>query len=59
MARSALTLALLAAAFLTGCADCDSCKQVPGWDGRYATHDRGALNRENRSGLPSTPYVPR
>jgi len=61
MTRTALLLglALLAVAILTGCADCDSCNQIPGWDGRYATHDRGSNNYEGRSGLPSTPYVPR
>jgi hypothetical protein len=26
-------------------------KSIPGWDGRYATHDAGSLNRENRRGL--------
>jgi hypothetical protein len=51
-------LALLTVIIVTGCA-CESCKSIPGWDGRYATHDRGSLNREGRSGLPSTPYVPR
>jgi len=37
-----------------------ACKDFPGADGRYATHDRGALNRgpANR-GLPVTPYEPR
>ncbi len=38
---SAITILILA-----GCANCDSCRQMPGWDGRYATHDKGALNRE-------------
>ena len=35
-----------------------ACANVPGSDGRYATHDRGAGNREDRRGLPATPYVP-
>ncbi|SJZ38045.1 hypothetical protein SAMN02745126_00760 [Enhydrobacter aerosaccus] len=47
---------LLAVLLVGGCAQCDSCKDIPGWDGRYATHDRGALNRENHGGLPVTPY---
>src|SRR6185437_13987074 len=51
--RIAVALALLGMAFLTGCAD------VPGSDGRYATHDHGANNREGGRGLPATPYVPR
>jgi hypothetical protein len=36
-----------------------ACKDFPGADGRYATHDRGDLNRgpANR-GLPVTPYNP-
>ena len=42
-----LALALFVVA---GCANCQSCKQIPGWAGRYATHDRGALNRENHPG---------
>ncbi len=58
MKRNAVALTLLAIAILMGCADCESCKQIPGWDGRYATHDRGANNREDRHGLPVTPYVP-
>ncbi|WIM10738.1 MAG: hypothetical protein OJF58_001694 [Enhydrobacter sp.] len=49
---------VLALFVVAGCANCQSCKQIPGWDGRYATHDRGALNRENHPGLPITPYVP-
>jgi hypothetical protein len=36
---AALLLLLLAALGLAGC------KDAPGADGRYATHDRGALNR--------------
>jgi hypothetical protein len=52
-------LALLTVIIVTGCAWCESCKNIPGWDGRYATHDRGSLNREGRSGLPPTPYGPR
>jgi hypothetical protein len=59
MRRTAAALTLFAIAILMGCADCESCKQIPGWDGRYATHDGGSLNRENRGGLPPTPYVPR
>ena len=38
---------------------CTSCKDFPGADGRYATHDRGASNREGGHGLPVTPYQPR
>ncbi len=53
-----LMVTLLTIVIVTGCAQCESCKSIPGWDGRYATHDRGSLNRESRSGLPSTPYVP-
>lgn len=34
------------------------CKDMPGWDGRYAVDDHGNGNRENRGGLPVTPYVP-
>ena len=51
--RIAVVLALLGMMFLMGCAN------VPGADGRYATHDRGANNREHSNGLPVTPYVPR
>jgi hypothetical protein len=36
---AALVLLLLAGLGLAGC------KDAPGADGRYATHDRGALNR--------------
>ena len=36
---AALLLLLLPAFGLAGC------KDAPGADGRYATHDRGALNR--------------
>jgi hypothetical protein len=46
MKHTAVALALFAVAIPTGCASCESCKQTPGWDGRYATHDKGALNRE-------------
>jgi hypothetical protein len=53
IAMMKLIAAMCAAIVLVGCAD------MPGKDGRYATHDRGALNRESRSGLPTTPYVPR
>jgi hypothetical protein len=58
MKRVSVALALSAIASLAACANCESCKQIPGWDGRYATHDRGANNREDRRGLPVTPYVP-
>jgi hypothetical protein len=58
MKHIALALTLFAIAILMGCANCESCKQIPGWDGRYATHDHGANNREDRRGLPVTPYVP-
>ena len=47
----AIALALLLGALVGGC------KDMPGADGRYATHDHGALNRGNASpGLPVTPY---
>jgi hypothetical protein len=59
MKLAALLVILLTVVIVEGCAGCESCKNIPGWDGRYATHDRGALNRENRSGLPVTPYEPR
>jgi hypothetical protein len=36
----AALLILLLAAF-----DLAACKSLPGGDGEYATHDRGALNR--------------
>ena len=36
---AALLILLLAAIDLAGC------KSLPGGDGEYATHDRGALNR--------------
>ena len=53
MTRSAFLVVLLAA--LVG-----SCKDFPGADGRYATHDRGASNRGGAmQGLPVTPYNPR
>lgn len=39
-------------------ATCASCANMPGADGRYATHDRGNNNREGGRGLPTTPYVP-
>ena len=42
---------LLVTIVVAGCASCQSCKSLPGWDGRYATHDAGSLNRENRRGL--------
>jgi hypothetical protein len=36
-----------------------ACSNLPGADGRYATHDRGASNRGMaRTGLPPTPYTP-
>jgi hypothetical protein len=51
MGRPIIVVALLLAAFTAACGD------FPGADGRYATHDRGALNRGNASsGLPVTPY---
>ncbi len=51
MKRSIIVVALLLATTVGGCGD------FPGADGRYATHDRGALNRGNASpGLPVTPY---
>jgi hypothetical protein len=53
MRLTALGIALFTAILLAGCAN------MPGADGRYATHDRGAGNRENHGGLPVTPYVPR
>jgi hypothetical protein len=37
-----LTITTLALVALTAMA---GCKNVPGWDGRYATHDRGNNNR--------------
>jgi len=53
MGRSIVVVALLFATLAGGCGD------FPGADGRYATHDRGALNRGNASsGLPVTPYNP-
>jgi hypothetical protein len=58
MKRTSVALTPFAIASLMGCANCESCKQIPGWDGRYATHDHGANNREDRQGLPVTPYVP-
>lgn len=58
MKRTSVALALFAITGQVGCANCESCKQIPGWDGRYATHDRGANNREDRRGLPIAPYVP-
>jgi hypothetical protein len=53
MKLSAVLFAVFATLVVAGCAD------MPGADGRYATHDRGGLNREGGSGLPVTPYVPR
>jgi hypothetical protein len=36
-----------------------ACADFPGADGRYATRDRGTLNRGGaEEGLPATPYVP-
>jgi hypothetical protein len=58
MKRAFVALTLFAIASLMGCANCESCKQILGWDGRYATHDHGANIREDRHGLPVTPYVP-
>jgi hypothetical protein len=59
MKSAALIATLLAIIGVAGCANCEWCKTIPGWDGRYATHDAGDLNRKDRSGLPVTPYVPR
>ena len=50
------TLMVTLIAIVAGCA---SCTNMPGADGRYATHNRGAGNMEGGRGLPSTPYVPR
>jgi hypothetical protein len=51
MKLAALVAFLLVTIVVAGCASCQSCKSIPGWDGRYATHDAGSLNRENRRGL--------
>ena len=52
MKRSTILLALLLAAVVVG-----GCKDFPGADGRYATHDRGGNNRGGAlQGLPVTPY---
>ena len=54
MTRSAFLVVLLLAGIV------GSCKDFPGADGRYATHDRGASNRGGAmQGLPVTPYNPR
>lgn len=51
--RSTVLVALLLAAIVGGC------KDFPGADGRYATHDRGGNNRGGAmQGLPVTPYNP-
>ena len=47
---------LIVAGIVTGCARCEACKNIPGWDGRYA---RSAPNFEGSTGLPVTPYMPR
>ena len=53
MKRSIIVVAFLLAAIVGGC------KDFPGADGRYATHDRGGNNRGGAlQGLPSTPYNP-
>lgn len=53
MRRSTILIALLLAAIAGGC------KDFPGADGLYATHDRGGGNRGNAlQGLPVTPYNP-
>ena len=57
MKLTVLAVTLPIVLLVAGCASCESCKNIPGWDGRYATHDRGALNREGRTGLPAIPYV--
>lgn len=59
MKLTALAVTLLTVIIVAGCAQCESCKNIPGWDGRYATHDRGSNNFEGGTGLPVTPYVPR
>lgn len=52
--RSTIFGALLLVAIVGGC------KDFPGADGRYATHDRGGNNRGAAiQGLPVTPYNPR
>lgn len=50
--RIAAALTLAGMMFVMGCAN------VLGADGRYATHDHGANNREHSNGLPVTLYVP-
>lgn len=53
MKRAAVLIALLLSVIVGGC------KDFPGADGRYATHDRGASNRGGAmQGLPVTPYNP-
>jgi hypothetical protein len=48
------SLVLLLAALLASLA---ACKDMPGADGRYATHDRGGNNNGGAlEGLPVTPY---
>ncbi len=46
MNRTALLLALLALSILGGC------KDMPGADGRYATHDHGNDNRRHAEDMP-------
>ncbi|WIM10203.1 MAG: hypothetical protein OJF58_001158 [Enhydrobacter sp.] len=58
MKRPGLALVLFTVAVLAGCANCQSCRQIPGWDGRYANYYRGPTG-EGGLGLPITPYVPR
>ncbi len=58
MKPAGVTFALFVVTILTGCAKCESCKQIPGWDGRYANYYRGPTG-EGGLGLPITPYVPR
>ncbi len=53
MKRAVVLIALVLPAIVGGC------KDFPGADGRYATHDRGASNRGGAlQGLPVTPYNP-
>lgn len=58
MKRPGLAVVLFTVAVLAGCANCQSCRQIPGWDGRYANYYRGPTG-EGGLGLPITPYVPR
>jgi len=45
MVSRAFMKAALVAALLLVTLDLVACKSLPGADGEYATHDRGALNR--------------